>query len=95
MVKTWDAAEQRLRDVEEDARTLIAATADTADEKIRMARERMHEALEMARETVGNARERLRDGARSADTVVRGHPYESIAIAFGVGLLAGLLVHRR
>ena len=32
---------------------------------------------------------------KKADTVIRDHPYESIGIAFGLGLLIGVLVRRK
>ena len=33
--------------------------------------------------------------AKKADTIIRDHPYESIGVAFGVGLLLGVLVTRK
>lgn len=33
--------------------------------------------------------------AKKADAVIRDHPYESLGVAFGVGLLIGVLVGRR
>ena len=33
-------------------------------------------------------------GARSADRVIREHPYQSMGVAFGIGLLIGVLVNR-
>jgi len=33
--------------------------------------------------------------AKKADTVIREHPYESLGVAFGVGLVIGVLVGRR
>ena len=35
------------------------------------------------------------EGAKVADRVVRDHPYETIGIAFGLGLLIGILVRRK
>ena len=34
-------------------------------------------------------------GARATDRAIREHPYESIGIAFGVGVLIGVLINRR
>jgi ElaB/YqjD/DUF883 family membrane-anchored ribosome-binding protein len=34
-------------------------------------------------------------GARATDRVIRDHPYESIGIAFGVGVLIGVLINRK
>jgi ElaB/YqjD/DUF883 family membrane-anchored ribosome-binding protein len=36
--------------------------------------------------------EELRAGARAADRIVREHPYASIVLGFGAGLLAGWLL---
>jgi ElaB/YqjD/DUF883 family membrane-anchored ribosome-binding protein len=42
-----------------------------------------------------DARDRVVARARAADDAVRGHPYEGIAVAMGVGVLLGALVRRR
>jgi ElaB/YqjD/DUF883 family membrane-anchored ribosome-binding protein len=34
-------------------------------------------------------------GAQATDRVIRDHPYESIGIAFGVGVLIGVLINRK
>jgi len=34
-------------------------------------------------------------GAKATDKVIREHPYESIGVAFGVGLLIGVLATRK
>jgi ElaB/YqjD/DUF883 family membrane-anchored ribosome-binding protein len=36
-------------------------------------------------------RQRAEAGARSTDQLVRGHPYETVGLLFGVGLIVGLL----
>ena len=41
------------------------------------------------------ARKRLVVGAKAADEVVHQYPYQSIAIAAGIGLLIGVFVGRR
>src|SRR5213593_4125522 len=33
-------------------------------------------------------------GARATDRAIREHPYESIGIAFGIGVLIGVLINR-
>jgi ElaB/YqjD/DUF883 family membrane-anchored ribosome-binding protein len=78
-----------------DARGLLEATSEIADEKIAAARKRLAEALESGKETYENLQEKVVKGAKIADQTVRDHPYESIAIAFGVGALIGFLVSRR
>ncbi len=43
-------------------------------------------------EAYGDARDTLAAGAKDADRAIRANPYQSIAIAAGVGLLVGGLI---
>ena len=79
----------------EDARALMAATADVAGEKVEEARKRLSIALENGREIYGRVRDKAVKGAKVADQTVRENPYQSMGIAFGVGALIGYLVSRR
>ena len=42
-----------------------------------------------------SAKQSITTGAKFADTAIRTHPYPSLAIAFGGGLLCGALLGRR
>jgi ElaB/YqjD/DUF883 family membrane-anchored ribosome-binding protein len=79
----------------EDARVLMAATADVAGEKVAEARKRLAAALHTAKEIAGRVRDKAVEGAQAADEAVRENPYQAIGIAFGVGALVGYLVMRR
>ena len=79
----------------EDARALMAATADVAGEKVGEARKRLAAALERGKEIYGCVREKAVEGAKATDQAVHEHPYQSIGIAFGVGALIGYLLARR
>src|SRR5512137_2060065 len=79
----------------EDARALMAATADVAGEKVGEARKRLGAALDRAKEIAGRVREKAVEGAKAADEAVHEHPYQAIGIAFGVGTLLGYLISRR
>jgi ElaB/YqjD/DUF883 family membrane-anchored ribosome-binding protein len=78
-----------------DVRTLMAATAGVAGEKVSEARKRLAAALESGKEIYGRVREQAVEGARAADEAVHEHPYQAIAIGVGVGALVGYLVARR
>jgi ElaB/YqjD/DUF883 family membrane-anchored ribosome-binding protein len=78
-----------------DAEELLKATAGDMSEKAKQARTRLSEALEKARGTYRQLEEKTVAAARATDKVIREHPYESIGIAFGVGLLIGVLVARK
>ncbi|MCS7090425.1 MAG: DUF883 family protein [Verrucomicrobiota bacterium] len=88
-----------LRQLSRDAEALLQATAHDVSEKAREARERLAQALEKAKATCAELEEgvlaRAKDAARRADSVIRQHPYESIGLAFAVGLLLGVLLGRK
>jgi ElaB/YqjD/DUF883 family membrane-anchored ribosome-binding protein len=79
----------------DDARALLDATSKITDEKVAEARERLADALTLARQTYDRVQEKAADGAQAVDRTIRGNPYQSLAIAFGVGALLGFLITRR
>ena len=79
----------------EDARALMTATADVAEEKVGEARKRLAAALDSAREIAGRVRDKAVEGAKAADQAVRDKPYQAIGIAFAVGAVVGYFVMRR
>ena len=69
------------------------------------AREGFEQAAEKGRETAGrlnaamqsakaNIQEKTAASARATDRAIRQHPYESLGIAFGLGLVIGVLINR-
>ena len=92
-----EEADKLIRDlkvVANDAEALIKATAGDVSEKAKEARARLSQAVASARETALELQARAAEKAKVADEVVREHPYESVGVAFGVGLLLGLLFSR-
>ena len=88
-----------LKSLVRDSEDLLKATAGDVSEKAKEARARVAAALERARVTCENVQEQTlataKAAAQQADTVIRAHPYESIGVAFGIGLLIGVLVTRK
>jgi ElaB/YqjD/DUF883 family membrane-anchored ribosome-binding protein len=93
--ETPNALRNDARTLADDARALLDATAEVTDQKVAEARQRLNEALASGKQAVVRAQEKACQGAQAADEAIRGHPYQSIAIAFGVGALIGLLMTRR
>jgi ElaB/YqjD/DUF883 family membrane-anchored ribosome-binding protein len=96
------ARERVLRDLKtlvRDSESLLKATAGDLGEKASEARRRLAGALERAKVTYAELQEQTiasaKAAAKKADTLIRHHPYESIGVAFGIGLLLGVLVGRR
>ena len=54
----------------------------------------MEAATEKAKEVSKRLQEQTVAAAKTTDKVVREHPYQAIGIAFGVGLLIGVLAAR-
>lgn len=78
---------------------MLKATAGDLSEKAREARVRLADALERAKATCAGLQTEAiasaKAAAKTADTVIRDHPYESIGVAFGIGLLVGVLITRK
>ena len=79
----------------EDARALMAATAEVAGEKVAEARKRLAAALERGKEICGRVREKAVECSKATDEAVHEHPYQAIGIALGVGAIIGYVLARR
>ena len=58
-------------------------------------RERFSDAQERFNEAYAGARKKVIAGAKYTDATIRENPYQSLAVAAGVGLLIGILLGRR
>ena len=80
-----------LKVLRHDADELMRATAGDARETVCEARARLGRAIEAARRSGDRAQLRVKEGVKMADEVVYKHPYETLGLAFGVGLVFGAL----
>ena len=87
-----------LRTLARDAEYLLHAAADDMGEQAREARERIKAAVERVKTTCGRLQaqgvESAREMANQGDRIVRSNPYQTLGIAFGLGLAVGWLIHR-
>jgi len=95
MDKQKQTNENNLGTLAEDARALVAATADVAGDKVADARKRLAAALDSGKELMGRVREKAAQHVSAADQVIRDNPYQTVAIALGVGAVIGFLVASR
>ena len=95
MDKQTQATSSDMGTLAEDARALMAATADVAGEKVSEARKRLAAALESGKQILGRVKDKAVEGAKATDEAVREHPYQALVVAFGVGAIAGYLISRR
>ena len=84
-----------LQSVMRDAEELMKATSGQTGERVSEIRSRLTAAMETAKATAHRLQEKAVEAAKATDHVIREHPYESLGVAFGVGLLIGVLVGRR
>jgi len=84
-----------LKLVMHDAEDLLKATAEASGENLKEVRKRLALALESAKATCERLQEKTAQAAKATDKVIREHPYEAMGVAFGVGILIGVLVGRR
>lgn len=96
---------QKPEDVLNDLRALVAEAehllgqapqgACNCDATLAALRERFEAAQERLAELYAGARKKVVAGAKYTDETIRESPYQSLAIALGIGLVAGVLIGRR
>ncbi|HWS75855.1 MAG TPA: DUF883 family protein [Quisquiliibacterium sp.] len=88
-----------MRVVVGDLESMLKATANSADADVRALSERLRDRLAVAKARLLDAEhamlEKGRQIARSTDDYVHQHPWSSIGVAAGVGLLLGVVIGRR
>lgn len=84
-----------LKAVIRDGEELLRAGARDLTERGGSAREKIAAALEVAKDTQSRLQSGALAGAKRADRLIRHNPYEAFGIAFGLGMLVGLLANRR
>lgn len=88
-----------MRTVVGDLESMLKATANSADADVRALSERLRDRLAVAKARLLDAEhavlERGRQIARNTDDYVHQHPWTSIGVAAGVGLLLGVVIGRR
>lgn len=97
------AARERLTDslkhMVDEADHLLAKAERTGSEQFNAAREKFEVQLRHAKDELRRlevaALDRAKRAARATDQAVHDHPYASMGIAAGVGLLVGMLISRR
>ena len=98
-----DSAAQSPEDLLNDLRTLVSeaekmmgdSLTEHSSEAVSALRARFDAAQERLGELYAGAKKQVAAGARYTDETIRANPYQSIAIAAGLGLLAGVLLGRR
>jgi ElaB/YqjD/DUF883 family membrane-anchored ribosome-binding protein len=76
-----------------EARHSDTLTRSTSEDNVRIeATERLVDDLKAVIQRAG---EKAVERGKAADQMIRDHPYQTIGLAFGLGLLIGILARRR
>ena len=94
---------QTPKDLLNDLNALVAeaqkmmgdSVAEHSADAVDALRSRFNDAQERMADLYAGARKKVIAGAKYTDETIRENPYQSIAIAAGVGLLVGVLLGRR
>ena len=89
------AVKKELDRLIEDAQALLHATAGAAEQNVIEARARLAAALKKGEGIWRRARHTAVQSAEDADQAIREHPYHSLGVALGVGIILGFLASRR
>jgi len=92
---TREKIAQDLRTLMRDAEELWRLTKDDLGERTKETRARLRETLDKAKASARELETKAAAGMEATDKLIREHPYPSLGVAFGVGLLIGVLVNRR
>ena len=84
-----------LKTVTKDAEELLKTVSGEKGNGSQEIRMRLSSAIDSAKATYRRMEEKAVAGAKATDKVIRDHPYESLGVAFGLGLLVGVLVTRK
>ena len=84
-----------LRTVTRDAEELLKTVSGERGNGSNEMRARLSSAIESAKATYHRLEDKAVAGAKATDKAIRAHPYESLGVAFGMGLLVGVLVGRK
>jgi len=84
-----------LKTVTKDAEELLKTVSGEEGNGSNDIRMRLSSAIDSAKATYRRLEEKAVAGAKATDRVIREHPYESLGVAFGLGLLVGVLVTRK
>ena len=84
-----------LGSVTEDGEEELKATAEQGSERVKELRARLSATLDATKAAAQRLEDKTVAAAKATDRCIREHPYETIGVAFGLGLLIGVLAARR
>ncbi|MDN3221020.1 DUF883 family protein [Pseudomonas nunensis] len=90
-----DQAFSELQALIEESDKLLKSSASLVGEEADTLRGQVAQKLQLALESVTSVRERTKPAVDATETYIGGHPWQTVAISAGFGLVVGLLLGRR
>ena len=90
-----DQAFSELQALIEESEMLLKSSAALVGEEAETLRGQIALKLQQARDSVTSVRERTQPVVDATETYIGGHPWQTVAISAGFGLVVGLLLGRR
>ncbi len=73
---------------------LVGPTTEHVGQQLHEMQTKLERMQQKLADVYGDARRKVTAGARATDETIRAHPYESIALALGAGLVLGAVLGR-
>jgi ElaB/YqjD/DUF883 family membrane-anchored ribosome-binding protein len=93
--ETHDNLLNDLRSMVIEAEKMMSTAGEQDGGAVNGLRERFGAAQERVSEMYTGARQKVVAGAKYTDKTIRANPYQSLAVALGVGVLLGVVIGRR
>ncbi|MCH4873531.1 YqjD family protein [Pseudomonas helleri] len=90
-----DQAFSELQDLIAESEKLLSDSASLVGEEGETLRAQVGLKLKQALDSVSNVRERTKPVVDATENYIGGHPWQTVAISAGFGLVVGLLLGRR
>jgi len=90
-----DQVFSELQSLIEESEKLLKSSASLVGEEAETLHGQIALKLRQARDSVSSVRERTLPAVEATETYIGGHPWQTVAISAGFGLVVGLLLGRR
>ena len=90
-----DQAFSELAALIEESDKLLKDSASLVGEEAETVREQLSVKLKQAVDSLGSVRDKTKPAVEATETYIGGHPWQTVAISAGFGLVVGLLLGRR
>ena len=90
-----DQAFSELQALIEESEKLLKSGASLVGEDAETLRGQIAQKLQQARLSVSSVRDRTRPAVEATELYIGGHPWQTVAVSAGLGLVVGLLLSRR